>query len=117
MPEPTYPVTIDTLGKLIDHGMGAFLWCPTCSKAGRLDVRNIDLKQLAKHVGRDWYFISRRWPIRCPALSTNARGGSTAGQPQAPHANRTPMPQRSPTAQCRTAYQPNVMAPAPTSMI
>jgi len=65
MPEPTYPVTIDTLGKLIDHGMGAFLWCPTCSKAGRLDVRNIDLKQLAKHVGRDWYFISRRWPIPC----------------------------------------------------
>jgi len=25
MPERSYPVTIDTLGKLIDHGMGAFM--------------------------------------------------------------------------------------------
>jgi hypothetical protein len=34
MPEPTYPVTIDTLAKLIDHGMGAFMVCPICQKAG-----------------------------------------------------------------------------------
>ena len=61
----TYPVTIDTLGKLIEHGMGAFLWCPTCSRAGRIAGRDIDLERLAEHVGRDWYFINRRWPVRC----------------------------------------------------
>ena len=65
MPKPTYPVTIETLGNLIDHGMGASLSCPTCLKAGRPDVRDIDLKQLAERVGRDWCFINRRWPIRC----------------------------------------------------
>ena len=60
MPEPTYPVTIDTLGKLIERGMGAFLWCPTCQKAS-----NIDLERLAERVGRDWHFINRRWPVKC----------------------------------------------------
>ena len=53
MPEPTYPAVIDTLGKLIDHGMGAFMSCPTCLKAGRPDVRDIDLNRLADHLGRD----------------------------------------------------------------
>ncbi len=65
MSKPTYPVTIDTLGKLIEHGMGAFLSCPTCSKAGRLDVRDIDLEKLAERIGRDRCFVNRRWPIRC----------------------------------------------------
>jgi hypothetical protein len=63
--KPTYPATIDTLGKLIEHGMGAFLSCPTCSKAGRLDVRDIDPERLAERVGRDRCFINRRWPVRC----------------------------------------------------
>ena len=31
MAEPTYPAMIDTLGKLIDHGMGAFVQCSTCA--------------------------------------------------------------------------------------
>jgi hypothetical protein len=39
MSKPTYPATIDTLGKLIDHSMGAFVQCPTCLRAGRPDVR------------------------------------------------------------------------------
>ena len=64
MPEPTYPAVVDTLGKLIDHGMGAFMSCPTCLKAGRPDVRDIDLNRLADHLGRDWCFINRRWPIK-----------------------------------------------------
>ena len=34
MSEPTYPAVIDTLGQLFDHGMGAFMACPTCLKAG-----------------------------------------------------------------------------------
>ena len=29
-------------------------------EAGRLAARDIDLERLAEHVGRDWYFISRR---------------------------------------------------------
>ncbi len=60
MPEPTYPVTIDTLGKLIEHDMGAFLSCPTCHRCS-----DIDLGRLAERVGRDWYFINRRWPVKC----------------------------------------------------
>jgi hypothetical protein len=59
MPEPTYPATINTLGKLVDHGMGAFMLCPTCQKAGRPDVRDVDLERLAGRVGRDWYFINQ----------------------------------------------------------
>ena len=65
MPERSYPVTIDTLGKLIDHGMGAFVACPTCLKAGRPDVHDIDLNQLAGHLGRNWCSINRSWPIKC----------------------------------------------------
>ena len=33
MNKPTYPVTIDTLSKLIKHKMGAFLRCRTRSEA------------------------------------------------------------------------------------
>ena len=65
MPKPTYPTVIDTLGKLIDHGLGAFMACPTCLKAGRPDVRDIDLNRLASRLGRDWCFINQRWPIKC----------------------------------------------------
>jgi hypothetical protein len=39
-------VTIDTIGKLIEHEMGAFLYCPTCSHCAE-----IDLERLAAHVG------------------------------------------------------------------
>ena len=60
MPQPTYPVTIDTIGKLIEHGMGAFLWCPACSHCA-----DIDLERLAARVGRDWMFVGRRWPVKC----------------------------------------------------
>jgi len=35
MPEPTYPTVIDTLGKLIDHGMGAFTACRTRATRSR----------------------------------------------------------------------------------
>ena len=57
MPEPTYPAVIDTLGRLIDHGLGAFMLCPTCLRAGRPDVRDIDL-------GRDWHGCSRSKKLR-----------------------------------------------------
>ena len=60
MPKPTYPVTIDTIGKLIDHNMVAFMYCPACSRTA-----DIDLEKLAERVGRDWYFIARRWPVKC----------------------------------------------------
>jgi hypothetical protein len=60
MPNPIYPVTIDTIGKLIDHGMIAFMWCLWCPRSA-----DIDLEKLAEHVGRDWYFIARRWPLKC----------------------------------------------------
>src|SRR4051812_1579637 len=60
MAEPTYPTTIDTLGKLIDHSMGALMLCRPCLNAGRPHVRDIDLNRLAGHLGRDWSFINRR---------------------------------------------------------
>ena len=62
---PTYPAVIDTLGRLIDHSLGAFVQCPTCLRVGRPDVRDIDLNRLAGHLGRDWNFINRRWPVKC----------------------------------------------------
>jgi hypothetical protein len=65
MPEPTYPAVIDTLGRLIDHGMGAFMLCRACLNADRPHARDIDLNRLAGHLGRDWRFIDQRWPIKC----------------------------------------------------
>ena len=65
MPEPTYPAVIDTPGRLIDHGMGAFRLCRPCLRADRPDVRDIDLNRLAGHLGRDWNFINRCWPVKC----------------------------------------------------
>ena len=65
MPEPTYPAVIDTLGRLIDHGMGAFMLCRPCLRADRPHVRDIDLNRLAGHLGRNWNFINRRWPVKC----------------------------------------------------
>lgn len=86
MTEPTYPAVIDTLGKLIDHGMGAFVACPTCLRAGRPYVRDIDLNQLAGHLGRDWCFIDRRWPITCATCGeSNVQVRITAPAP--PHPN------------------------------
>jgi len=49
---------INTIGKLIDHGMGAFLWCDACGS------RNIDLQKLAEYVGRERVFVGRRWPMK-----------------------------------------------------
>jgi hypothetical protein len=46
MANPTYPVTIDTIGKLIDHEMIAFMWCPSCQRSA-----DIDLEGLAERVG------------------------------------------------------------------
>ena len=60
MPNATYPVTIDTIGKLIDHEMVAFMWCPSCQRSA-----DIDIERLAERIGRDWYFIGRRWPVKC----------------------------------------------------
>ena len=60
MSGPTYPITVDTIGALIDLGMGAFLSCPACHHCA-----DIDLERLAERVGRNWEFINRRWPVRC----------------------------------------------------
>jgi hypothetical protein len=65
MTKPTYPAVIDTLGALIDHGMGAFMLCLPCLNAGRPHARDIDLNRLAGHLGRDWCFIDQRRPIKC----------------------------------------------------
>ena len=87
MPELTYPATINTLGKLIDHGMGAFLCCPTCLKAERPDARTIDLNRLAGHLGRNWCFINRRWPVKCATCGEpNVTVGIAAPAPSHPGA-------------------------------
>src|SRR3954463_11680230 len=84
MAEPTYPAMIDTIGKLIDHGMGAFMACPTCLKAGQPDVRDIDLNRLAGHLGRNWCFIDRRWPVKCATCAAAARNPVEAARTQKP---------------------------------
>ena len=55
-----HPLSLDTIGKLIDHDYEAFLWCRTCKSVG-----NIDLPRLAEEVGRDWMFVGRPWPVHC----------------------------------------------------
>ena len=84
---PTYPATIDTIGALIDHDIGAFLLCCSCLNAGRPDVRDIDLERLAEHVGRDWVFINARWPVRC-ATCGNRGVEVRITPPVAPHPNQ-----------------------------
>ena len=77
MPNPTYPVTLDTIGKLIDHEMIAFMWCPSCQRAA-----NIDLERLANRVGRDWYFVARRWPVKCAECGSSDVETRIAPKPQ-----------------------------------
>jgi hypothetical protein len=55
----TYPLTVNTIGILVDADYTAFLSCPSCG------TRDIDLHKLAEKVGRDWNFIGRRWPVKC----------------------------------------------------
>jgi hypothetical protein len=87
MNQPTYPAVIDTFGKLIDHGMGASVACPTCLRAGRPDVRDIDLNRLAGHLGRNWCLINRRWPIKCATCGKrNVEVRITASAPSHPNA-------------------------------
>jgi hypothetical protein len=42
----------------MDHEMIAFRG--RCQRSA-----NIDLEKLAERIGRDWYFIARRWPVKC----------------------------------------------------
>lgn len=66
--------------------MGAFMACLTCAKAGRLDVRDIDLNRLAGHLGRDWGFIDRRWPNPVRHLRRERRRGQDHGTSDVPSA-------------------------------
>jgi hypothetical protein len=56
----TYPVTVDTVGKLDDLDMRAFMYCRSCKRSG-----DIDPPKLIERVGRDLVFIGRRWPVKC----------------------------------------------------
>jgi hypothetical protein len=56
----TYPVTVDTIGKLYDRCMQAFMYCRSRHRGA-----DIDLPRLIGHVGREWVFIGRRWPVKC----------------------------------------------------
>jgi hypothetical protein len=62
----SYPLSVDTLGKLIALGMGAWGWCPTCRKG-----RDIDLDKLAATLGHGWkinvvlYPRRVRRPVKC----------------------------------------------------
>ncbi len=59
-------LSLDTLGKLIDHGCEASLWCRTCKSVG-----DIDLAGLAARLGRDWMFVGQAWPVTCPRCGSN----------------------------------------------
>jgi hypothetical protein len=69
MPEDlSYPLTVDTIGKLIALGIGAGGWCPTCQK-----IRDIDLNKVAEKVGRDWRYIGAHWPVKCRDCGTSLK--------------------------------------------
>jgi hypothetical protein len=61
----SHPLSHDTFGKLIDDGYEAFLWCRSCRSIG-----DVDIPRLAEHVGRDWMFVGRRWPVHCAACGS-----------------------------------------------
>jgi hypothetical protein len=61
MPEPKYPLTVDTLGKLIDGGWHLQPHCENCGEG-----LSLDMEKLAATVGRDFHFIGREFPLRCP---------------------------------------------------
>jgi hypothetical protein len=65
-PARPHPLSLDTIGKLIDHGYEVFLWCRTCKSVG-----DIDLAWLAEQVGRDGMFVGRRWPVQCLACGND----------------------------------------------
>ena len=72
MAELTYPLTVDTVGKLIDAGHHLQASCEDC---GGLSV-NMEL--LAAKIGRDYAFVGRNFPLRCPLCGNRitARIGS-----------------------------------------
>jgi hypothetical protein len=61
MSDPIYPLTISTIGDLIDTDRVVVGWCVPDSTSFE-----IDLQALADQVGREWVFIRQKWPVRCP---------------------------------------------------
>lgn len=76
-----YPLTVDTLGKLIDVGHHLQPQCADCGSGLR-----VDMEKLAAKAGRDFKFIGRRFPLRCPLcgsgdVSTRVSSAPPAGHP------------------------------------
>lgn len=79
MAKAVYPLTVDTLGKLIDVGHHLQPHCDDCGNGLR-----VDMDRLAAKVGRDFYYIGRRFPLHCPLcgsddVSTRISSAPSAG--------------------------------------
>jgi hypothetical protein len=59
MPGPQHPLTVDTLGKLIDAGQHLQASCEDCGGGLR-----VDMNRLAAKVGRNFGYVGRRLPLR-----------------------------------------------------
>jgi hypothetical protein len=61
-PEGSSPsvLTLDTIGKLIEHRCEVTLWCRRCKSVG-----DVDLQGVAAERGQDWMFVGQRWPLAC----------------------------------------------------
>ena len=61
-PEGSSPaiLTLDTIGKLIEHRCEVTLWCRRCKSVG-----DVDLQRVAADRGQGWMFVGQRWPLTC----------------------------------------------------
>jgi hypothetical protein len=63
---PKYPLTVDTLGVLIDARHHLQPHCDDCGEG-----LSVNMQRLASKIGRDFYYIGRRFPLRCPVCGSD----------------------------------------------
>ena len=56
----SFLLSLDTIGKLIEHRCEVTLWCRACKSVG-----DVDLQSVAAQRGPDWMFVGQRWPLAC----------------------------------------------------
>jgi hypothetical protein len=80
MVEPTYPLIVDTLGKLIDVGQHVQPHCDDCGNG-----LGVNMGRLAAKVGRDFRLIGQRFPLWCPLCGSDSVSTRISSAPPAGH--------------------------------
>jgi uncharacterized Zn finger protein len=67
------PITLRTVGDLLDHGYTLSAWCPSCHRFGK-----VDLHAVAERLGRDRSYLRPSVRYRCKECGTVTDHGQIA---------------------------------------